>query len=158
VTGSEQGGSPHSGGSGAIVGGGLACVAVFLIVNAIATAMIENMLLVDASRDTLLAICSLAMPGILGGLAVGWFAGKKALTVGVGTGLAMGAVGLIRPYWQIGAVSNHAAHSGLLHYMEGSPIVILTFVALGSWIGGEVRAGRITLDDPPGTTMPGLED
>jgi len=78
--------------------------------------------------------------------------------VGAATGLVLMAAGFVHPFWRIGAVSYVARHSGLLHYLTASPIVVLTFIAAGAWIGGELRSGRITIGDPPDMKMPGLEE
>lgn len=112
----------------------------------------------NAYYDGSALFLTLAIPALLGGLWLGWFAREAALNTAAATFLLFCAVGFLHPFWIIPLVSVQSAHSGLLHYFLYNPLVVLAFGTLGAWVTGQFAVGHWTLADREPITPSQLDD
>jgi hypothetical protein len=112
----------------------------------------------DSFYDGCLALSTLALPSLLGGLLIGYMIKGRALTVALPTYALAAVVGFVHPYWHVAMVAQEAVHSGAMHYLLHNPLVILACGTFGAWLAGEFAIGRFTLADRQPVDLRGMED
>ena len=105
--------------------------------------------------DGSVALLTLALPALFGGIALGFAAPDAALNVAAITFALFSAAGFMHPFWRIPPVTEHSAHSGAMHYFLYSPLVALAFAALGAWGASQMATGKWTLKDATPVVPPG---
>ena len=133
-------------------------LAVTLLANAVGVYWVSNAVLADAgSYDGWAAILTLALPSLLGGVALGLVARAPGMNLAAVTYALFGLAGLLLPLWRVPLVSPQAAHSGLMHFWLHSFAVPLGLGTLGGWLGSQFSTGKFALADRE-PVVPGLEE
>ena len=129
-------------------------LAVTLAANAIGVVWLGATLFENNGfHDGFAAIVTLAFPALLGGLALGLIARTFALNVAAAVGALFCVGGFLHPFWRIPPVSQHTPP---MHFFLFSPLVVLAFISLGGWLGGQFGTGHFTLADKQPVTPQGL--
>lgn len=142
-----------------LIAGGIVGLAITLGVNMVGIAwMRASQFAGNATYDGYALFLTLAIPALLGGIAIGLIAGRQGLHVAAIAFVLFCGVGFVRPFWAIPLVSPQSAHSGMMHYFLYDPLVALAFAALGAWGASQFAVGNWTLTDREPIDPSQLED
>lgn len=142
-----------------LIAAGIVGLALTLGINAVGIAwMRASQFAGDASYDGYALFLTLAIPALLGGIAIGLIAARQGLYVAAISFVLFCGAGLFRPFWSIPLVSPESTHSGLMHYFLYNPLVALAFGSLGAWVASQFAVGNWKLADREPIDPSQLED
>lgn len=126
----------------------IAGAATFFAANALGVAWVRGSEFSSgAFHDGFAAGLTLAVPAFASGLAVALLAPARRINIALILFGTLAVLGFFLPIWQVPLVSPQAVHSGALHYFLRSPLCLLSFALLGTWLGEQFATRRFSLSD-----------